>query len=736
MHGPSIPLPGNGLINPQNKEGNSKYFLLNTSIPEVYINSWQVTTDLVASVIDVPVALIVRAQPSELEVFVRSNTDGNAFKPGDAFGLNVGVYCDAVLETQKPLLVSNAGSEWFIPHGMVSYFGKPLFWPSGQLFGTFCVLDNKENSYSKKSLDLIERFHESVQLNLNTIHENHLNVLEARGRLNILSEALEQSPVTVKITDLNGKIEYVNHATELASGFNSTELLGKKSTVFDACNTSPGAFCDIWEKTKPLKLWEGELHSRKKSGEYFWESVRLSPLLDYEGKLDRFMIIKEDITRHKKQEQEIAHQAFYDPLTNLPNRAMLFQQLQKMLLKAKQSKNKLALYFLDLDNFKQVNDTLGHEEGDLLLNNIAQRLQNTVRERDVVARFGGDEFVVVVNNIENSLPLATIMDNLLKQFKPVFKSNNRNFNITVSIGIAIYPENGENGSELLRNADTAMYRAKEEGRGGYCYYTKSMNQDVLRRFKVEGQLHNALEKDELYLCYQPLINVNNQALIGVEALLRWENAELGLVGPAEFIPIAEQSGLIVPIGQFVISEALIWMNSCKSQLDDDFKLAINISPRQLPDADFVSFIEKALESNSIAGSHVVLEITEGLFLNANVEIDTALRALKSIGIGLAMDDFGTGYSSLSYLRNYPFTSLKIDRGFIRGVPEYAEDKVLVESAIAMAHGLGLRVVAEGVETKEQLSFLKKLDCDIAQGYLFSKPLVEQEIGEFIRKIMH
>jgi diguanylate cyclase (GGDEF)-like protein len=402
-------------------------------------------------------------------------------------------------------------------------------------------------------------------------------------------------------------------------------------------------------------------------------------------------------------------------------------RLNQLLIETKRNEKRLAVLFLDLDNFKQVNDSIGHIEGDNLLVQATRRLREAVRGGDTVGRLGGDEFVVLLGSINQSGDVRLVAENLLKRFHHIFRLNDRDFVITASLGIALYPEDGESADELLRNADTAMYHAKELGRNTYCYFTTEMNQDMSRRQMVEEQLHGALARGEFHVCYQPMVDIKTHSTISAEALLRWNNQLLGAVPPEEFIPIAEQTRLINQIGRYVLDEALYWAAYWKHTLNKDFKIAVNLSPRQFRDLELVPFIEDRLQQSGISGSSLELEIKEGVLMQGQAQIDDTLSAISKLGIGIAIDDFGTGYSSLNYLRRYPFNVLKIDRSFIRDITIDPSDRILVKTAIAMAHSLGLEVVAEGVETQEQLKQLDEHQCDIVQGNLMCRPVHPEEL---------
>ncbi|MGI9287997.1 MAG: putative bifunctional diguanylate cyclase/phosphodiesterase, partial [Pseudomonadales bacterium] len=440
-----------------------------------------------------------------------------------------------------------------------------------------------------------------------------------------------------------------------------------------------------------------------------------------DGKLIGAVVTFLDTTERKQAEAKIIQQAHFDALTELPNRFLSLDRLTQLLKEAKRNNELVAVLFVDLDDFKKVNDSLGHETGDELLIESAERLGNAVRGGDTVGRLGGDEFIILLRGLSQASDARPVAAQLLNCFKKPFRINGRQMTLTASIGIAVYPGDGDNSSELLRNADSAMYHAKELGRNTYCYFTNAMNHEVSRRLIVEEQIHGALERGEFEVYYQPQVDVFSDRIIGAEALLRWHNTALGNISPIEFIPIAEQTGLISPIGEFVLNNALAITAKWQREHDAKFRMAVNISPLQFRDPDLVSYIENTIHQSEVTADSLELEITEGVLMSGHSYIDEALAALSDHGVGIAMDDFGTGYSSLSYLRNYPFDVLKIDRSFVNDITVDPAVRELIIATIAMAHGLGLKVVAEGVETEEQLSFLKEHGCDCAQGYLFGKP---------------
>ena len=437
------------------------------------------------------------------------------------------------------------------------------------------------------------------------------------------------------------------------------------------------------------------------------------------------------IKQQQANEEKIVRQAHYDHLTDLPNRFLSMDRLTHQIEEAKRLDNLVAVLFIDIDDFKKVNDSLGHETGDKLLIDAAERLCNVVRSGDTVGRLGGDEFVVILGGIDNALDARAIAENLLLQFRQAFKIDGRELILTCSIGIAIYPEDSDSASSLLRNADSAMYHSKSLGRNTYSFFTDEMNKNVSRRLEIEEQIHGALERREFEILYQPKYDIHKNTIYGAEALLRWHNPALGTVSPAEFIPIAEQSGLIVALGDYVLQEALEAASKWHKNINPNFQIAANLSPRQFRNPALVMNIERLIRKYQIPSRCIELEITEGVLMSGHTYIDEALDNINDLGITIAMDDFGTGYSSLSYLRTYPFDVLKIDKSFINDVDNDPADRELINAAISMAHSLHLKVVAEGVETQTQLDFLIRMDCDYAQGYLFSKPVSAEEMGEIL-----
>lgn len=551
---------------------------------------------------------------------------------------------------------------------------------------------------------------------------------QTERQIRTLSQAVEQSPVTVIITDVDANIEYVNSAFERVTGYSAAEVIGQNPRILNSGNTPTERYTEMWKALVNGKTWSGEFHNRKKNGEVFWERAYMAPVLDNLGNITHYLAVEEDISTQKLQEEQILHQANYDSLTDLPNRFLTLDRLSQMIKESLRNGSRAAVFFLDLDDFKKINDTMSHEVGDHLLIQAAARLRDVMRDEDTVSRLGGDEFVMLMGSLSNAEDAYPVAEKILECFRNPFHLDGRELVLTVSIGISIFPDDGDNPATLLRNADTAMYHSKEQGRNTYNYFTDAMNKGVSRRLHLEEQLHGALERNEFTLHYQPLLDVKTRSMVAAEALLRWHNPTLGEVSPEEFIPIAEHTGQITPIGIFVLNEALKMTAQWQKQYKD-FKIAINISPRQFRDPNLLQHIKDGLEHSGVSSKYLELEITEGVLMSGHAYIDETLGALSNLGVGISMDDFGTGYSSLSYLRSYPFDTLKIDRSFVSDITSDPADAELVNAAIAMAHSLGLAVVAEGVETEQQLALLTERGCEYAQGELFSKPVPADQIAK-------
>lgn len=547
-----------------------------------------------------------------------------------------------------------------------------------------------------------------------------------------LSTAVEQSPAAVIITDINGIIEYVNDRFVESTQYNREEVYGQNVNILRSGQTPKEQYRSLWATITSGKKWRGEFLNKKKTGDLFWEYTSISPIINEEKEITHYLAVKQDLTAKKEEEKRLMHQANYDALTNLPNRTLALDRINQAIYRAKREHACVGVMFIDLDRFKIVNDTLGHDMGDKLLVQAADRLLECVRESDTVARFGGDEFLIVMPNLESLSNSAVLARRTLQSFMAPFIIDNRQIFVGLSIGITGYPTDGNNAQILLRNADTAMYQAKEASRNTYRFYTDEMNTKAVERMNIESKLRYALEKNELSIFYQPIMDLNRK-MIGMEVLLRWTNPELGSIPPNEFIPLSEETGLIIPIGKWMIVNACKQVKMWNDQLGMDFRLAINVSSRQFRETDLVKTVADVLKENDFNPRLLELEITERLLMEDAPRTNAMLNALSQMGVRLSIDDFGTGYSSLSYLKKFPFNTLKIDRSFVSDVMNGDESATLTKTIISMAHSLGLEVVAEGVEVEDQLNFLKENHCDLLQGYFFSRPIPAEEFIGFIKE---
>lgn len=553
---------------------------------------------------------------------------------------------------------------------------------------------------------------------------------KSERELRKLSQAIEQSPNTVIITDSEANIEYVNAAFTTATGYTLDDVIGKNPRFFQSGKTSPSAYTALWDQLKEGKSWHGEFINKGKDGTEFIEEVKIAPIYQTDGSLSHYMAIKDDITEKKRTEERVHYLANYDLLTGLPNRSQLIERITYFINVAKRHDGEFSVMFLDLDHFKDINDMLGHSIGDILLVELAKRIQSTIREEDTVSRLGGDEFIFILPSTSVH-GVANVVEKLLETITKPFSIEQNELIVTASIGIAIYPIDGTDPETLLKNADTAMYQAKQNGRNNYRFFTKAMQETLARNIQLTNALRHALEKDELHVVYQPQVDISDAHIIGAEALLRWNHPELGAISPAEFIPLAEESGLILPIGEWVLRTAV---TQAKAWIDCGFPpiiVAVNLSAVQFRHPHLPELVTTILEEIGLPPEYLELELTEAVAMHDPKSAYAIMDNLHDRGIRMSIDDFGTGYSSLSYLKKFKVYKLKIDQSFIRDISTDPEDKAIVNAVISMAHSLGLKAIAEGVETIEQLKYLREQGCDEVQGYYFSKPLIPESFNEFI-----
>ena len=545
---------------------------------------------------------------------------------------------------------------------------------------------------------------------------------EAETKLRLAGKTVESAAESIIVTDERGYIVDVNPAFSMITGYERDQVLGRSLRMLRSDRQSAADYRAMWAVVRQDGKWQGELWSLRSNGEVFPEWVSICAVRSDDGGVTHFVTVGTDISQRKVSEERLQYLANYDPLTQLPNRAAFNQQLEHAIHQAHRHGRMLALLFVDLDRFKMINDSLGHEAGDGVLREAAGRLHDCLRSADIVCRLGGDEFVIIVEELATLTPVAGIAEKILHAIARPFLVANQEFHLTASVGIAGYPVDGTDRQQLLRNADVAMYRAKELGKNKFQFYSAQMNAHSFERLVLEAALRRAMERSELELWYQPCVDLATQRIAGAEALLRWRHPQMGLVPPAQFIPLAEETGLIVPIGEWVVEHACQEARQWQLPGQMPMRVAVNLSARQFAHETLVDTIASALKRHALVPGTLELEITESMVMNNTEQAVGLLSALKAMGCHLSIDDFGTGYSSLAQLKRFPVHSLKIDRSFVQGLPDDADDSAITRAVIAMAHSLKLRVIAEGVETREQLQFLREHGCDAVQGYFFGKPM--------------
>ncbi len=549
----------------------------------------------------------------------------------------------------------------------------------------------------------------------------------AEERVRMLSFAVEQSPAGVAITDSTGEVVYANPRFVALTECEVDQVIGHKVALNPASGHKDITFDRLLDTTLAEREWRGEFSMQRHNGEKMWELITVSPLKSDCGSVTNFVVVREDISERKQFEEQLVRKANFDELTGLPNRALVRDRLDQAIAAAQRHHKGAALLYIDLDRFKNINDTLGHDAGDVLIREVGNRLLQNVREGDTLARMGGDEFVVILTEVEGGESVQSIAERMIESFKQPFNIAQQSLFVSPSIGITLFPDDGTDHEALLRNADVAMYKAKEQGGNSFHFFTLESNQRMRERLAMENRMRGAAARGEMIVQFQPLMDLRTRNPVAVEALVRWRRDDGSLCMPSQFIPVAESVGLIGEIGGWVLDAALSTL--LRFDRFPELRVAVNVSPRQLQASDFGDTVASLLAEHGLASHRLELEITESVLLDDSEQTANNLKKLLDLGVRLSIDDFGTGYSALGYLQKYPFDTLKIDRSFIWDVLHNPSTARLVETIVAMAHGMELEVVAEGVETTDQLSFLHARGCDIVQGYLFSKPVSVEELKE-------
>jgi len=580
----------------------------------------------------------------------------------------------------------------------------------GRLTGLLCfadVLQSIEHEYANELRSALRERDEALGL--------------ARFNLRMADRVFESALEGIMVTDRHAKIERVNQAFTRLTGYTEDEVVGRNPGLLSSGRQTPDFYKQLWHSLTTDGHWQGEIWNRRKTGELFLEYLTITSIRDSEGEISHYAAIFSDITQRRQAEERLGYLATHDVLTNLANRMLFEERLTHAIVHAKRFGRKVAVMYLDLDRFKLVNDTLGHNAGDEVLKMVAERIVANVRANDTVARMGGDEFALVLEEVDDVRDVGRVARKLLDEVGRAIDIVDRQIFVTPSIGISIYPDDGTEAEDLILLADQAMYGAKNRGRNVFQFFESKMTSSAIEQLETLGELHRALEQNEFRLFYQPQYDLASGRIVGVEALLRWLHPRRGLVPPGDFIGLAERSALIVPIGRWVLHEAC---RQARCWLDEGFafgRVSVNVSARQCFTDHFLSDLTTILSETALPAEYLQLELLESMAMNTREEIGILLRELATRGISLAIDDFGTGYSSLVYLKDLPVDTLKIDQSFLTDCGSGSTDDAIVRAIVAMGRALGLDVVMEGVETAKQLAFLQEIGCHQGQGFLFARP---------------
>lgn len=558
----------------------------------------------------------------------------------------------------------------------------------------------------------------------------------AEDELRIRERAIEASTLGVAIVDISKndhRVIYINRAFERMTGYLEKESLGSKLFALQGVSSEEVNNKRIELAIRELKEEMVEMECMRKNGELFWCQISVAPVKDSFGHVKHYICIFNDITQRRQMELQLVRQATYDSLTNLPNRVLLMDRVEQAILQAKKKNSILAFLFLDLDRFKMTNDTLGHTMGDKLLQAVANRLLVSTDDYDTVARLGGDEFIVLIPDLENYTQAEKIAQDLLNLIEKPVQVEKHSLKITASAGISFYPRDGLDYESLLKCADLSMYHAKDNGRNNYRVFEPEMNSRLLNHMQLDSALRDALKKNEFYMVYQPLIDLKKLEVVGFEALMRWHSKALGQVSPVEFIPLAEENGLIVEMGEWALEQSCWQLNAWQKQGFNELSMAVNISGRQFHQVSLPDVVGKVLKKTGLEAKYLELELTESLLVEDIDHVVDTMYALKDMGTKLVIDDFGTGYSSLSYLKQFPVDKLKIDRSFIMEMASNQNDAAIARAIINLGHSLNLQVLAEGVENDYQKDFIIAHGCDFAQGYYFKMPDTAENITQYLKE---
>ncbi|WP_240793402.1 putative bifunctional diguanylate cyclase/phosphodiesterase [Psychrobacillus vulpis] len=547
----------------------------------------------------------------------------------------------------------------------------------------------------------------------------------------LVEEVFQSTSEGIMITDENMCISLVNSAFETVTGYSLDEVRGKTPRILQSGKQNASFYKKMWDDIESTGIWRGEIWNKRKNGEVYPELLSIASIVNSSGETTNYFGVFSDISSEKVVEKEIEELTNTDYLTNIPNRYSFYDSLNDLINLSKQNHDKHGILFIDLDRFKQINETLGNEVGDSLLIEVANRIQSLVKQKHLFARYGGDEFLLALNNILYQKEAAKLAREITKKLNKPFYIEGNEIYITSSIGISIFPQDGIDAEKLIHKADKAMYFAKQNGRNQYAFYFDELKRDSKRLLLLEAELRKAIQQKEFSIHYQPKISIEKQEIIGVEALVRWTSDKLGTVSPGEFIPYAEETGLIIPLSEVILEKVCMDIIEWRMKGISDIPVSINIAALHFQQDDFIERINTIVMQYNCSPQQLELELTERTVMKDSESIVKKLIKLKHMGFKISIDDFGTGYSSLSYLNRFPLNYLKIDSSFVKQITALKDKQAIVDCIILMAHRLHIKVVAEGVETKDQVKLLKEMDCDIIQGYYFSKPIPSTELLDFV-----
>ena len=641
--------------------------------------------------------------------------------------------CGAAAFTRKRVIVEDVGRHPFWEQfrslateaGIGSAWSEPVFAASGKLLGTFAVYRRAPHRPTPRELSALVQ-----AANLAGIAIERSKAEEA---LRLAAMVYQNSSEAMMITDEENRIVAINPAFTETTGYREEEVIGRNPRILNSGRQNAAFYQAVWQQLDRTGCWQGEIWNRRKNGEEFPEWLTINTIHDAGGRVHRRVALFSDVTEKKKADSLIWTQANYDSLTELPNRRLFFDRLEHGIKRAQRDSIHLALLYIDLDRFKEVNDTLGHHMGDELLLEASQRIKACVRDSDTVARLGGDEFTVILNEFRDITIVGRIAEAIIASLSQPYQLGDEQVFLSASIGITVYPEDGARTDVLLQNADQAMFAAKQNGRNRFNYFTAAMQEAAQQRMRMVRDLHQALAAGQFHVHYQPIVHLPTGRIDKGEALVRWEHPEDGFISPADFIPVAEETGAIYQIGNWVFQEASNRAREWRSRYNPHFQVSVNRSPVQFlaegaSENDWLDYLKEI----GLPGEALVVEITEGVLLKAAAKINEKLLRLRDAGVQVAIDDFGTGYSSLAYLKRFHIDYLKIDKTFVSNLETDASDRALSEAIVVMAHTLGFKAIAEGVETEGQKRILEEMGCDYAQGYLFSRPVPAEGFDALLR----